>query len=152
MNQNNQLNLPSERIIELKDLQDLANEYADTLNQGDVIALCGEIGAGKTTFLRCLLQTLGMTVADGFCSPTFTILNQYDLPHHHINHLDLYRLNSFDDLVHLDLIGCFENHDNLTFVEWGNRFAALHPYYTKEIYFDFILGQSELRCLKFISP
>lgn len=70
-------------------------------HKGLVIHLLGELGAGKTTLARGLLRALG--VAGTIRSPTYTLLEPYELPGHSLIHLDLYRLNDPNDLEQLGL-------------------------------------------------
>lgn len=92
----------------------VAAELAGRLRPGDVVLVSGELGAGKTTFVRGACRALGVTAA--VTSPTFTIARRYDgvVP---ISHLDLYRLGDLDEedpaLLADELAG-----DRVAFVEW----------------------------------
>lgn len=75
----------------------LAKQIASTLKGGEVILLSGDLGAGKTTFTKGLAKALG--IDDEVTSPTFTILNVYEDGRLKLNHLDMYRVESADELA-----------------------------------------------------
>lgn len=97
----------------------LAAELADELNGGEVILLNGELGAGKTTFTKGLAKALD--VEEEVTSPTFTILNSYDSGRLKLNHLDMYRIDSEDELAELGIEDCFDG-ESVTVIEW-NKFS-----------------------------
>lgn len=117
-------------INSLKDTENFAKEFAKNIENGDVILLNGEIGAGKTTFTKFLLENLG--VKSIVSSPTFTLLNEYEgvFP---VYHFDMYRITSADELYELG----FEDYLNsknspfvktgLTIVEWGENVKEILP-------------------------
>jgi tRNA threonylcarbamoyladenosine biosynthesis protein TsaE len=91
----------------------LAARLAAQLNVGDVVAVSGELGAGKTTFVRGAARALG--VREPVSSPTFTIGHRYDAPVP-VAHLDLYRLAGIDPEEWGDLEPYFDG--TVAFVEW----------------------------------
>ena len=100
----------------------LARKLAPILRQGDVLALQGDLGAGKTTFARFLLGALGVT--GEVPSPTFTLVQNYDLPKFSVQHFDLYRLKSPDELEEL---GWFDHFSDVRLLEWPERAAHAMP-------------------------
>lgn len=96
----------------------LAVKVAETLQGGEVILLNGDLGAGKTTFTKGLAKALG--IEDEVTSPTFTILNVYEDGRLKLNHLDMYRVESADELAELGIEDCFDD-DSVTVIEW-NKF------------------------------
>ena len=96
----------------------LAKKVADTLDGGEVLLLDGDLGAGKTTFTKGLAKALG--VKEEVTSPTFTILNVYEDGRIKLNHLDMYRVESSDELAELGIEECFDE-DAVTVIEW-NKF------------------------------
>lgn len=99
----------------------LGEQFAGQLQRGDVVALYGELGAGKTEFVKGICRFYA--VEDLVTSPTFTIINQYagqtpegdDLK---IYHVDLYRLESDEELVNVGFDDMVFAHDALKLVEW----------------------------------
>ena len=98
--------------------QTLAREFAATLKAGDVVLLSGDLGAGKTTFVRGLAEGLGINPAD-VSSPTFTLVHEYRGRDLTLYHADLYRLEraATDDLG-LEEIGV---KDGVLAIEWPDR-------------------------------
>jgi tRNA threonylcarbamoyladenosine biosynthesis protein TsaE len=94
-----------------------------TLGAGDVVALYGELGAGKTCFLQGLVRGLGVTTQA--TSPTFVLVNEYRgrLPVHHV---DAYRTASLAELMDLGLLDLFGG-DGVTLLEWADRAEPLLP-------------------------
>jgi len=105
------------------DTRAIGRATASLLRAGDVVALGGELGAGKTTLVQGAAAALG--VDQPVLSPTFTLVREYrgSLP---IFHLDVYRLNRLQDVLDL---GFEEMTDagGVTFVEWGDAIEALLP-------------------------
>lgn len=97
------------------DMAALGFQLKGLLTAGNTIALQGQIGAGKSTLARALIQS-ALTVPEDIPSPTFTIVQTYDAPHFQIWHCDLYRLNSLDQIDELGLWDAFE--DAVCLIEW----------------------------------
>ncbi len=102
-----------------KDTKSLSINISKIIGKGDVILLYGDIGVGKTTFVRFLINHLenknGIRESD-VLSPTFNIVYDYEVKNVKILHYDLYRLNSYKDIVQL---GMFEtSKDHIKIVEW----------------------------------
>jgi tRNA threonylcarbamoyladenosine biosynthesis protein TsaE len=97
--------------------EELGAELAAHLAPGDVVLISGELGAGKTTFVRGAARELGVT--DPVTSPTFTIGQRYgaSAPLAFVSHVDLYRLGSLGD-EDPDLLADYIGQDTITFVEW----------------------------------
>ena len=95
----------------------LGAELARALRPGDVVLIEGELGSGKTTFVRGAARALGVT--DPVTSPTFTIGQRYPAapPIAYVSHVDLYRLASLRD-EDPDLLADYIGADTITFVEW----------------------------------
>lgn len=100
----------------------VAAEIAASLEPGDVVTVAGELGAGKTTFVRGAARALG--VAGPVTSPTYAIGNRYEgrVP---VSHLDLYRLSELEEPDWADLEPYFER--AVAFVEWPEAGAAWLP-------------------------
>ena len=102
-----------------KKTEELANKILKKIKVGDVIFLYGEIGVGKTTFIKYLIngfQKKNKLKLTEVTSPTFNLLNEYQINQIKINHYDLFRLKSVEEIKNL---GLFENNKNLiTLIEW----------------------------------
>jgi tRNA threonylcarbamoyladenosine biosynthesis protein TsaE len=103
-----------------------------TLGAGDVVALTGELGAGKTCFVQGLTRGLG--VQTRATSPTFVLINEYRgrMPVHHV---DAYRTARATELIDLGLLELFDG-DGVTVVEWAERAAALLPERAVRVHID----------------
>lgn len=114
------------RIVEThnpEETWELASELADGLGPGTVIALHGDLGAGKTCFIQGYAAALG--IDDPVTSPTYTIIGEYEgrLPLHHI---DLYRLSGPEEALGLGLEEYFDV-NGITAIEWAERAEGLLP-------------------------
>jgi len=101
---------------------ELAKKFSKILKKNDVVFFHGEIGVGKTTFIRHLINALqkknNLNLTE-VTSPTFNLVNEYDVGEFIIQHYDLYRLISSDDNKN---IGLFENQKEvLTLIEWPEK-------------------------------
>ena len=106
-------------VKSLEHLNFLSKKVADQLTKNDCIFLIGEIGVGKTTFTRYLineLQKKNNLKETEVTSPTFSILNEYLIKKIKINHYDLFRLKSSVELKNLDLFS--DRANSITIVEW----------------------------------
>jgi tRNA threonylcarbamoyladenosine biosynthesis protein TsaE len=113
-------------VIELPDeaaTAALAARIAALARAGDVIALKGELGAGKTSFARAFIRARGGVEA--VPSPTFTLVQVYELPDGPIWHIDLYRLRDPEEAWELDIEDAF--HDGVSLIEWPERLGPLVP-------------------------
>ena len=102
-----------------KETEELASTFLKKIKPGCFIFLYGEIGVGKTTFIRYLInqfQKLNKLEITEVTSPTFNLLNEYQMNDFKINHYDLFRLKSTDEMKNLDLFE--DNKNTITLVEW----------------------------------
>ena len=101
-----------------KKLEEYANNLSSKLKKGETYFLIGEMGVGKTTFVKYLINNLQIKFKQKvteITSPTFNIMNEYNLGNFIIKHYDLYRLNSADELKNLNL---FNNDNEISLIEW----------------------------------
>ena len=104
--------------------EELASALKENLQNGDIILLKGEIGAGKSLFARSLIQS-AMDQVEEVPSPTFTIVQTYETKLGSIWHADLYRLTDQSEIFELGLIDAFVN--EIVIVEWPDRLGHLEP-------------------------
>ena len=100
--------------------REIAKKYAETLNRGDVVVLSGELGAGKTAFVKGVADYFGLS---GVTSPTYAYLNVYG---DFIYHYDCYRLSCGDDAVMLGLTDYFGG-ENICLIEWAENVSDVLP-------------------------
>ena len=106
-----------------EETETLAAELARRLSPGDVVTVAGELGAGKTTFVRGACGALG--VRERVTSPTYTIGHRYHGDGIEVSHLDLYRFRGVSPAEWGDLEPYFE--EAITFVEWPEAGAGVLP-------------------------
>ena len=104
--------------------EELASALKENLQNGDIILLKGEIGAGKSLFARSLIQS-AMDQVEEVPSPTFTIVQTYETKLGSIWHADLYRLTDQSEIFELGLIDAFVS--EIVIVEWPERLGHLEP-------------------------
>ena len=120
------------KIYSKEDTRTLAERIAPHLQLGDVVALYGELGTGKTFFTQQLCSFLEVT--ENVSSPSYVLMNEYTgrFP---ICHLDLYRLDSYEEVLELGLHDIFEQ--NLMIIEWAEKAELLLPEKVIHIHFEF---------------
>ena len=106
-------------LSSIEDTKKFSKNISKIIKKGDVIFLYGEIGVGKTTFVRFLINYLesknGIKKSD-ILSPTFNIVYDYDIKKIKILHYDLYRLKNYNDILELGMFETSENH--IKIIEW----------------------------------
>ena len=107
------------KISSIRELEKIADKIKKKLSPGDVVFLYGEIGVGKTTFARLLINSFEnekKLKKSEVLSPTFNIVFEYEIKEFTIKHFDLYRLKNDNDIKN---IGLYENLEkNITLIEW----------------------------------
>ena len=111
-----------------EETREIAIKFASKLEKGTTICLYGDLAAGKTTFTQGLGKFFGI---ERIVSPTFIIMRQYPVTNHPIiktfYHLDLYRLNSVEDIRAFDIDEVWSDPENLIIVEWPEKFQDILP-------------------------
>jgi tRNA threonylcarbamoyladenosine biosynthesis protein TsaE len=100
-----------------EDTKNLGHEFAERLSPGDIVGLYGELGTGKTQFVKGICEYFQIT--DKVNSPTFTIVNEYRGSRIRINHFDLYRLKNIAELKEIG----FDNYNDVNsicLIEWAD--------------------------------
>ena len=104
--------------------KELAKKFTKYLKGGEFIFLYGEMGVGKTTFVKYFIneyQKINNLIQTEITSPTFSLLNEYQVKDIRIKHYDLFRINRKEDIYNLDI---FEKDNKLiTFIEWPQLIA-----------------------------
>ena len=121
---------------------ELAAALSKCLSVGDVVALSGDLGAGKTAFARAFIQALAQAqdvLIDEVPSPTFTIVQIYDELNPPVWHVDLYRLEDRAEAFELGLEEAFE--DGICLIEWPDRLGENFP--LDHLTLEFHLTQTE---------
>ena len=127
-----------------------SRSVAGTLALGETIAemlmptprlviLSGEVGAGKTTLVKGIVEALGAASAEDVTSPTFTLVHEYTGAKVWVVHLDLYRLEDDEQVAALGIEEMAAEPEALILVEWGERFESVRALATAEI----VMGQGE---------
>ena len=128
--------------------QRIGKRLAARLEKGDVLALVGELGSGKTTFVKGLAEGLGIS-SDHVNSPSFVICQEYDgrLP---LYHFDLHRMTGKTDLQRLETevgLGDYLEGDGISVIEWANHAESLLP--AEYLRINFFLKPNDSRELSF---
>ena len=106
--------------------ENFALSLAKTLKKGSVIALHGNLGAGKTVFTRGFARGLGIT--EPVSSPTFTIVQEYELKNNNwLFHLDLYRIDDYRAALAFGIEEFLEDPNAFTLIEWPERINEIMP-------------------------
>merc|ERR1711991_420065 len=136
-------------VKSLEDLNSLSQKVAEKVSKNDCIFLIGEIGAGKTTFTRFLINHLqeknGEKITE-VLSPTFNLLYEYDLKTVKVMHYDLYRIKDEKELKHLGIF--LDKKDTIKIIEWPQLINIPLPD-KLEIHLDYVKNEKE-REIKFI--
>lgn len=105
------------------DTEAIAKTFAEQLKTGEVVVLSGELGAGKTFFVKKALANFGITWVN---SPSFAIVNEYKNSHK-FYHIDFYRIKSVNELLDIGFEDYLNDEDAIIFIEWGNLFSQVLP-------------------------
>ncbi len=121
-------------ISDENDTKQLAEKLALASTKGDCLALFGDLGCGKTTFAKYFIQALTSPTLP-IQSPTFNIIKTYDSDVCTILHADLYRLETFDDILNIGILD--ELHDKISIIEWPELIEKHLPKKSKKLKFKF---------------
>ncbi|RPD38734.1 tRNA (adenosine(37)-N6)-threonylcarbamoyltransferase complex ATPase subunit type 1 TsaE [Chitinophaga barathri] len=126
------------------ELPETARQFWETYVNEQVFALNGDMGVGKTTFVKALCAAKG--VEDSTASPTFSIINEYRYTDARkrekiIYHLDLYRLKSLEEAIEAGVEDCLYHPDAICFVEWPDVVTQLLPGNTVYVYLSVTADQ-----------
>ncbi len=120
----------------------IAELLAENLKGGDVVALKGDLGAGKTFFTKCAVKALGNE--SDVTSPTFSIVNDYG-GNPHIYHFDMYRINGEESLYETGFYD-YQSDDGIIFIEWSENVEDFLP--DNSIFVEIEKGRNTERTIK----
>ncbi|WP_135080813.1 tRNA (adenosine(37)-N6)-threonylcarbamoyltransferase complex ATPase subunit type 1 TsaE [Terasakiella sp. SH-1] len=138
-------------IIEIQDqsqTEALAHKLAYMAMPGDVIALHGNLGVGKSVFARAFIRAL-TSVDEEVPSPTFTLVQIYEAEVAELYHFDMYRLDSPDDCLELGVEEAFM--DGVSLVEWPDKIGNYLPWDCLNIELSHIEGNENARAFQILS-
>ena len=115
-----------------------ATDVAQTLKKGDVIALVGDLGTGKTTLSKYIAEALGIT--ETITSPTFTIVQEYHSGRLPLYHFDVYRVDDIEEMYRIGYEEYFYG-EGVCIVEWADIVEEIIPEYAKVIFIEY--GEDE---------
>ena len=125
----------------------LASDFMLSCKKGDRVVLNGDLGAGKTFFIKAALTSIGITNVN---SPSFAIVNEYHNKFH-ICHFDFFRLKSSLELFDIGWQDYVNDDESIIFIEWGNRLPSVLPSERIEISISILNGtERKFRFEKFI--
>lgn len=107
-----------------EDTISFANKMKDYFNEGETVILNGDLGTGKTFFVKQFAKNFNI---DNVNSPTFAIVNVYEGDGLKINHFDFYRIKYVQELFDIGFNDYLSDKDALTFIEWGEMFPEILP-------------------------
>ena len=113
-----------ERTYTLPEIDDMARVFWESFNNKKIYAFKGNMGAGKTSFIRALCRAKNVKETVG--SPTFSIINEYSFTGGIIYHLDLYRLKDEDEAIRAGVEDCLYSGE-ICLVEWPDRAPGIFP-------------------------
>ncbi len=135
---------PKTQHVRLNQAKTVAKKMADTIQGGEVIALIGELGSGKTTFTKALGKALG--IKQNISSPTFVLMQEFEVPATKrtattkaraklfLYHLDLYRAKNFAEVKSLGITEWWGRPETVTVIEWADKILKDLPDNTTIIY------------------
>jgi tRNA threonylcarbamoyladenosine biosynthesis protein TsaE len=136
-------------IYNLSQVKDFALKIYNyiILNNIKIIFLRGDVGSGKTTFMKTLLQELNPELE--VVSPTYTYVNEYLINDKHIWHFDLYRIENNEEITDLGIIDYLTREDGLAFIEWPEKcnFLEINKYKKITLHFFHIEDKNERACV-----
>lgn len=119
----------------------MAEKLAKNVKGGEVIGLIGELGAGKTYFIKFFAEALGVS-ADEVISPTFVYWRKHEGEKFKINHFDMYRIKDETEVDDIAISDAMSDTEAVTIIEWADRIKSILPENRLEIKINY-LGETE---------
>lgn len=126
-----------------RETEELGRSLAEKLEAGDVLALIGDLGTGKTTLTKSIAKGLG--IEEMITSPTFTIVSEYFSGRLPLFHFDVYRLSGEDEAFEAGLEEYFDR-GGICVIEWADIIRGLLPENTKYIFLEYGKAEGERVC------
>lgn len=125
----------------LEDTAKFAHKIGQQVVNGGLICLYGDLGSGKTTFTKALMEQYGI---HNFSvkSPTYTYIREYSGKKQKIYHMDLYRLDDADALLIEEISEIMENKNNLVVIEWADKIDQYLPAQRFNVHFEYLSPNS----------
>jgi tRNA threonylcarbamoyladenosine biosynthesis protein TsaE len=128
------------KINTLKDIREAAKQFIQLMSENKIFAFYGEMGAGKTTFIKAICKELGVT--ENITSPSFSLVNEYDTKDNRmVYHFDCYRLKNIREAYDFGADEYFFS-GNLCFIEWPEKIEELLPSETVIVSIRVLPGES----------
>ncbi len=121
--------------------QQLGVKFSKIISNGDIITLNGDLGSGKTTFIKGILK--GLDYKNEVTSPTYTLINEYRAQYN-IIHIDCYRENDINRWFNIGLVDYFNNNQNVIFIEWAENIKSILPDKTIDLFFQVVNSNERL--------
>lgn len=121
--------------------RDFGLELAGRLKAGDVLALIGDLGTGKTALTKYIAEGLGIT--DNILSPTFGIVREYRQGRIPLFHFDVYRLGDSDEFLDIGAEEYFYDKGGVCIIEWADKVEDILPEDTMYIYIEYGADENE---------
>ena len=129
----------------VQETKNFANSLSKKFQKGQVIALNGDLGSGKTTFSQGIAKGLGIEQHVG--SPTFKLVSEYVGKFLKLYHVDCYRLNNAEEFLNLGGENLLLPDNGITLIEWANIIQELLPENVIEIFFSRVKGEPNKRLI-----
>ena len=121
----------------------LGYNFSKKISQGDIIALKGNLGSGKTTFVKGVLK--GLNYEHEVTSPTYTLINEYNT-NYKIIHIDCYRESDVNRWLNIGLIDYFSG-NNILFIEWPEKIESILPKNINKLSFEIVnVNERLIKC------
>jgi tRNA threonylcarbamoyladenosine biosynthesis protein TsaE len=117
------------KIITEAETSDIALEFSKDLQKGDVVVLNGDLGTGKTFFVKEIGKIFGINCVS---SPTFALVNEYS-GRIKIYHLDFYRIEKLEEIFDIGFNDYINDNEAIMFIEWGELFSEILPHKRFEV-------------------
>ena len=122
-----------------RETENIGIEFSKRLQPRDIVACYGDLGTGKTRFIKGICKGLG--ISEHIASPSFSIVNEYNIDDLKIYHFDFYRVNSLDEIREIGFEE-YLNSNGISLIEWADKVQKYLPPHRYDVHLDF--GNDEL--------